>query len=173
MIIIGRSLKALNDDEFGDAVLSAADELDELREMVRHHETRDRTADEKLQALADSTHALATTLLDREKSAHAATKRELDTARGAIAAAYRDASGELTTALDANERLLSDLEEAQEKIASQKAAHAILIAENEAMRARMEAAESILQKLTQSIATDLRDDARDYFARYPQKGGAR
>lgn len=45
-----------------------------------------------------------------------------------------------------------------------------LVEENERLRERLESADGILQRLAQSIATDLRDDARNHFARY---GGSR
>jgi DNA repair exonuclease SbcCD ATPase subunit len=115
--------------------------------------------------------------LDAEKSAHEATKREyakaealwrevdaasnarvklleeeLETARGAIAAAYRDASGELTAALNANERLRSELEE---------------------MRARLKHAEALIHGMDHGVHEGNRCLRCAYFARYPQKGGVR
>jgi hypothetical protein len=86
-----------------------------------------------------------TALLAAEKLAHEATKRELDELR-LHATAMR---GEIITACGGD----------GEKDDPLQLVHAL--------RARLKEAEAVLLRLTESIATDLRDDARDYFAKYP------
>jgi chromosome segregation ATPase len=139
---------------------SAADELDELREMVRHQETRDRTADEKLQALADSTHALATTLLDRERSAHDATKRELEEARAGWKQAALELDGYHEGGVPQRGTRIWRCEHELTKART----------ELEDLRARLGDADKVLEFYKSS---PIEVPAQDYFYRYPQKGGAR
>jgi chromosome segregation ATPase len=145
---------------------SAADEIDDLRTTVSR--------------LVG--HGVA------ERAAHAATKRDkatidaiLEEARGAIAAAYRDASGELTTALDANERLRSDLSATKRELEEARANAAGHVVQLNLLRARLEAAMSALTNL-ERLATSWTGSpelnrhilaAREIIASYPQKGGAR
>jgi chromosome segregation ATPase len=148
-----RSISAATQDR----LLSAAEELEDLRRIVAMLREREeimeaaQELEEKAHEATKREHAKAEALWNEVDAASNArvklVEEELEATRGAIAAAYRDASGELTAALNANERLRSELEE---------------------MRARLEAADGILEMME---ADNTR--VQDYFAKYPRKGGAK
>lgn len=116
-----------------------------------------------------------------------ATKRELETAREAIAAAYRDASGELAAEKNANESLRVELERTQtllqeliaevygvtEGVTEHTTAEAIeRVAET---RERLQSAETALDCITRCNSNEFSEEpdviAKAYFARYGARSG--